>query len=117
MAVKQGVVEVFSTMNGKVFQDNQKLQFILEWQGVKSSLKLPCFFGLKRRIDAIDLEGMLNNPSAGYDFEVFAPCGCDRCFVLSIPEIIEFRNLLAGARVMMELNSIIYECLHRPVLC
>ncbi len=114
---KQGLAEVFSTMNGKVFQDNQKLSFLVEWKGVQSSYKLPCFFGLKRRIDAIDLVGMLNDPSAGYDFEVVAPCGSDRCFVLTIPEIIEFRSLLAGARVMLELNSIIYECLHRPVLC
>ena len=117
MAVKQAQVEVFSTMNGKVYQDNQKLCFVLEWMGEKTTFKLPCFFGLKKRIDAVDLEEMLANPSAYRDFEIIAPCGCDRCFVLSIPEIIEFKSLLSGARVMMELNSIIYECLYRPVLC
>lgn len=117
MPGKKAIAEVFSTINGKVFQDNQHLRFILEWQGEKSVLKLPCYFGLKKRIDAINIEKMLDDPSTSHDVEIIAPCGCDRCFVLTVPEIIEFKNLLAGARVMMELNSIIYERLHRPVLC
>ena len=117
MSVKQAQIEVFSTLNGKVFQDNQKLCFVVEWQGEKTTFNLPCFFGLKRRVDAVDIEAMLQNPSSNHDFEIIAPCGCDHCFVLSIPEIIEFKNLLSGAKVMMELNSIIYERLHRPVRC
>lgn len=117
MTAKKGVAEVFSTLNGKVFQDNQHLRFILEWQEERTELKLPCYFGLKKRIDAIDIEKMLKNPSACHDVEIIVPCGCDRCFVLTVPEIVEFKSLLAGARVMMELNSIIYERLHRPVLC
>lgn len=117
MSGKKAIAEVFSTLNGKVFQDNQQLRFILEWQGEKSVLKLPCFFGLKKRLDAINIDKMLSDPSACHDVEIIAPCGCDRCFVLTVPEIIEFKNLLSGAKVMMELNSIIYERLHRPVLC
>lgn len=117
MSVKQAQAEIFSTLNGTVYQDNQKLCFVVEWQGKKSDFKLPCFFGLKRRVDAVDIEKMLNNTSSCHDFEIIAPCGSDRCFVLNIPEIIEFRNLLSGAKVMMELNSIIYERLHRPVRC
>lgn len=117
MAEKKAMVEVYSTMNGKIFQDNRHLRFVLEWQGEKSVIKLPCFFGLKRSLEAINIEKMLCSPSACHDVEIIAPCGCDRCFVLTVPEIIEFRNLLSGARVMMELNSIIYERLHRPVLC
>lgn len=117
MTVKKALVEVYSTMNGKVFQDNRQLRFVLEWQGVTTELKLPCFFGLKKRLDGINIERMLSSPSACHDVEIVAPCGCDRCFVLTVPEIIEFRNLMAGTRVMMELNSIIYERLHRPVLC
>lgn len=117
MSVKQAQAEIFSTLNGKVIQDNQNLSFIVEWQGKKSAFKLACFFGLKRRIDAVDVEKMLNSPASCHDIEIIAPCGSDRCFVLSIPEIIEFKSLLAGARVMMELNSIIFERLHRPVRC
>lgn len=117
MTGKKAVAEVYSTINGKVFQDNQHLRFILEWQGERSVLKLPCFFGLKKQLDSINIERMLSNPSACHDVEIIAPCGCDRCFVLTVPEIIEFKSLLAGTKVMMELNSIIYERLHRPVLC
>lgn len=117
MGEKQSISEVFSTINGKVLQDNGHNCFVLEWQGERSMLKLPCFFGLKRRLDGIDIEKMLTSHSACNDFEIFSSCGCDRCFVLTIPEILEMRNLLSGARAMMELNSIIFERLYRPVLC
>lgn len=117
MAAKKALVEVYSTRNGSIFQDNQSLRFVLEWKGIQTILKLPCFFGLKRRIDAVDIVQMLDNPSASYDVEIIVPCGCERCFVLTAPEIIEMKSLFEGTRVMMELNSIIYERLHRPVLC
>lgn len=116
MARQQKLAEVYSSMNGKVFQDNCGFRYVLEWKGEQSAFRPLCFFGFKRRLDAIDVEGMLSSPSACHDVEIIAPCGCDRCFVLTIPEILELRSLLAGARVMMELNSILYERLYRPVI-
>lgn len=113
---RQQLIEVYSSINGKVFQDNQRFHYVLEWQGERSTFKAPCFFGFKRRLDGIDVEEMLSSPSACHDVEIVAPCGCDRCFVLTIPEILELRSLLSGARVMMELNSILYERLYRPVI-
>ncbi len=110
------LVEVYSSMNGKVFQDNCKGCYVLEWKGERTAFRPLCFFGLKRRLGAIDVERMIASPSASHDVEIVAPCGCERCFVLTIPEILELRSLLNGARVMMELNSIIYERLYRPVI-
>lgn len=116
MVRQQKLAEVYSSMNGKVFQDNCTCRYVLEWKGERSAFKPLCFFGFKRRLDAIDVEVMLASPSACHDVEIVAPCGCDRCFVLTIPEILELRSLLSGARVMMELNSILYERLYRPVI-
>lgn len=116
MVCQQLLTEVYSSINGKVFQDSRNFCYVLEWKGERSVFKMPCFFSLKRRLYAIDLEAMLASPASCNDVEIIAPCGCDRCFVLTVPEILEMRSLLAGARVMMELNSLIYERLYRPVL-
>jgi hypothetical protein len=64
---------------------------------------------LKQLVDQIDLEAMVNNPNKAADLEIIAPCSCERYYTLTLPEIIRFKSLLQGAKVMLELNSIIHE--------
>jgi hypothetical protein len=75
--------------------------------------KLPCFFALKKLIDGIDLDTMALNSGKSSDFEIISPCGSERCYVLSLSQLLEFRELLSGARVMLQLNSILHERLYR----
>lgn len=107
--------ELYSTLNGKIYQDNQQGLLVLEWYGRQSLLKLPCFFSLKKLVNGIDIKQMLTSPATACDVEILNPCGCDRCFVLSIPDILEFQDLINGAKAMMELNSILHERLRRSV--
>lgn len=114
---EQHLKSIYSTLNGCVYQDNKHNVLVLEWYGRRSLLKLPCFFSLKRLTDAIDIEHLLSDATRSRDIEILTPCGCDRCFVLTIPEILEFRDLLCGTRAMMELNSILHERLQRLPAC
>ncbi|EMR03663.1 hypothetical protein [Cesiribacter andamanensis] len=107
--------ELYRTLNGCIYQDNCRNLLILEWNGSQSLLKLPCFFSLKKQADALDVVPLLTDSSRAKDVEILTPCGCDRCFVLTIPEILEFKDLISGSRVMMELNSILHERLRRSV--
>jgi hypothetical protein len=107
--------ELYRTLNGCIYQDNVRNLLILEWNGRQSLLKLPCYFSLKKLVDGIDVVPLLTNTSRAMDVEILTPCGCDRCFVLTIPEILEFKDLLTGSRVMMELNSILHARLRRAV--
>lgn len=75
--------------------------------------KIPCFFALKKLIDGIDLSAMALNADKASDIEIISPCGSERCYVLTLTELIEFKELLAGARVMLQLNSILHERLYR----
>lgn len=107
--------ELYSTLNGSLYQDNHRGLLVLEWYGRRSLLKLPCFFSLRKLVNGIDIKQMLANPASACDVEILNPCGCDRCFVLSIPDVLEFQDLINGAKAMMELNSILHERLRRSV--
>jgi hypothetical protein len=65
-------------------------------------------------VDKIDLHAMASNADASADVEIVAPHGCNHCFALTISQVIQLKDLLAGARVMLELNSIIHERLYKP---
>ncbi|MDF9798481.1 hypothetical protein OKW21_003744 [Catalinimonas alkaloidigena] len=111
-----GVRIVFSNGSGCIYQDDRKGCFILEYGGYSSSLSVPCFFCLKKSLDKINIPAMLENVSSAADVEVLSPHGCDRCFVLSVTELLGLKELFAGARVMLELNSILQERIYSPVL-
>ena len=108
--------ELYRTLNGCIYQDNQRCMLVLEWYGRRSSLKLPCFFSLKKLLASVDVELLLTNTSRCHDVEILTPCGCDRCFVLTVMDVLEFQDLLNGAKAMMELNSILHERLRRSIV-
>lgn len=105
--------EIFSTAHGAVYQCDEKGCFAVDFGGYITEYKFPCFFALKKLVDRIDLEQMVLNPSKASDLEIISPCGCERCYVLTVSELIEFKELLAGTRVMLQLNSILHERLYR----
>lgn len=105
--------EIYRTPNGCVYQCDKKRCFGVDFGGYMTEYKLPCFFALKKLIDSIDLDTMAMNPGKSSDFEIISPCGSERCYVLTLPELLEFKELLSGTRVMLQLNSILHERLFR----
>ena len=105
--------EIYSTSNGCVYQCESKRCFVVDFGGYLTEYKLPCFFALKNLIDRIDLDAMLLDPATASDIEIISPCGSERCYVLTLAQLLEFKELLSGARVMLQLNSILHERLFR----
>ena len=105
--------EIFRTEHGCVYQCDKKRSFSVDFAGYLTEYKIPCFFALKKLVDSVDLEAMALNPDNASDIEIISPCGSERCYVLTLTELLEFRELLAGARVMLQLNSILHERLYR----
>lgn len=105
--------ELFATPHGAVYQCDKEGKFHLEFAGQNTSFKFPCFFALRKRVNQIDVAKMLSNPDTSADVEIICPCGSNRVFVLNVVEIIQLKELLNGAKVMMELNSILFERLYR----
>ena len=113
MQVAEQFKEIFRTPNGCVYQSDKKGCFGVDFAGYMTEFKIPCFFALKKMVDRIDLDAMALDPANASDIEIISPCGSERCYVLTLPELLEFKELLAGARVMLQLNSILHERLYR----
>jgi hypothetical protein len=107
MSQKSDLKEVFSTNSGSVYQCDKSLCFWVDFAGHMTSFKVPCFFSLKKLVDKINLDEMALNPDQSADVEIINPCGCERVYVLSLTQALEFKELLSGAKVMLELNSIV----------
>lgn len=99
--------ELFATPHGAVQQTKRNL--LVTFAGTTTPFNIPSFWSLKKRVDEVDIEEMASNPSRAYDCAIISPCGSERCYVLSLEELIEFKDLLAGAKLMLELNSILHE--------
>ncbi len=113
MEVAEQFKEIFRTPNGCVYQSDNKCCFGVDFAGYFTEYKLPCFFALKKLVDRIDLDSLLLDPSKASDIEIISPCGSERCYVFTLSGLLEFKELLSGTCVMLQLNSILHERLYR----
>ena len=111
--MKQQLTELYRTPHGLISQDNKRYGYHIEWMGQTTFLKMPWFFSLKRQVEALDIETFL---LASHEVEILSACGCERVFILTAQQALEFKQLFAGARHMMELNSLLHECLNRRAI-
>ncbi|OKL41826.1 hypothetical protein [Pontibacter flavimaris] len=103
--------EIYTSEAGAVYQCDRHNRLMLSFAGKLTVLKLDAFLRLKHAVDRIDLEAMASNPDRSFDFSIITLCGCDRCFVLTLPELHALKELLAGAKFVLELNRMLHECL------
>ncbi|TXK37987.1 hypothetical protein FVR03_14335 [Pontibacter qinzhouensis] len=104
--------EIHTTAAGAVYQCNRKNRLVLQFAGGVSVLKVDAFLRLSLAVEAIDLDSMVVSTDRASDLEIISVCGCDRCFVLTLPELLAFKELLAGAKFSLQLNSMLHECLN-----
>jgi transcriptional antiterminator Rof (Rho-off) len=107
------LVEVFRTESGCVYQSDVENCYYVEFAGKTVKFKIKCLFRLKSIVDNIDLARMAADTRRASDVEIISLCACEHCYVLNLTQIVAFRDLLAGTKVMLELNSIIHERLRR----
>jgi hypothetical protein len=85
---------------------------MVEFAGGMSPFKVHDFLALKKYLDAIDVQEMAQNTSRAADVAILMPPRSERCFVLTLTDVLNFRELLQGAKAMLMLNSLVKECLH-----
>ena len=107
------VEEVFATAQGAVYQCSRKNCYWLEFQHTTTAFRISDFFSFKKRIDAINLASMIDDASRRSDFEIIMPFRTERCFLLSVQDILTLREILAGAKFMIELNSEVKKMLRK----
>lgn len=106
-------VEVFSTHNGAVFQCDKQNCWYVDFAGKIARFEYRNMMKLRKAIYDIDIEGLLLNSELTPDLEIVFICACDHCYVLTLLEIIDFKQLLEGTFVMLELNRIVHDRVYR----
>ena len=102
--------EIHTSGIGAVFQCDSRNRLLVHFAGEVAALKVDAFLRLKKAVDSIDLELMATSTNRSSDFEIISVCGCNRCYVLTLPELYAFKELLAEAKFAMELNSVLHAC-------
>jgi len=106
------MTQLFSTDLGQTYQSDQDRCFYLHFQGRRLPMSVCSLIAFKKKIDAVDLIRMLTDESDYSDIALVATCRQEAIFLLSIREVIDLKELLAGTLVMLELNSILHQQLN-----
>jgi len=105
--------EVFSTKTGAIYQSDSENCWYVDFAGKLARFDYRNLLKLKKAVYQLDIEDLLLNGIPSADLEIIFICACDHCYVLSLLQIIQLKDLLQGAFTMLELNHIIYDRLHR----
>ena len=104
--------EIFATAAGAVYQCDKRNRLLVNFAGSLVVLKVDTFLRLKKAVESIDLSNMAVNTDRCSDYELITVCGCDKLYVLTLPEVYSFSELLGGAKFALELNSMLHERLY-----
>lgn len=103
-------VELFRTEKGTVYQCDATQRLILEFWDTHTALSTRDFAQFRRMVNTVDVQQMALRTGSEYDVEILTPPRSERCYVLTLCEIIHLRELLNGSQLMLELNSMLREC-------
>jgi hypothetical protein len=104
---------LFSTENSTLHQCDETELYILNFNGDAVLFRACELITFKRKIQKIDLAAMFASDTP--DIEIVHMPHCDRIFALTIHNILELKDLFAGAFTMLELNSVIHKQLVRRI--
>jgi hypothetical protein len=107
------LTEVFATVWGGIYQSDRESCWYVDFAGKLARFDYRCLLKLKKAVYSIDVDAILLKSGKSADIEIVFICACDHSYILSVMEIVHFKELLQGTFTMLELNHIIYDRLHR----
>ncbi len=107
--------EVFSNANGAIFQSDSERCWYIDFAGKLARFDYRNLLKLQKAVYQVNIEEKLLSSDKTADVEIIFICACDHSYVLTLLEIIKLKEILQGAFVMLELNHIIHDRLHRLV--
>ncbi len=105
---------IYSTDNASLHQCDESEIYELSFSGDTVYFRACELITFKRKIQKIDLATLLSSETP--DIEIIHMPHCDRLFALTTHNILELKDLFAGAFTMLELNSVIHKQLIRKVI-
>ena len=105
--------EIFKTNSASIIQCELTDSFVLTYDQEEITFKLCDLYAFRKSIMAFDIMELLE--STAPDVEVVHLPHCDRFLILSLREILQFRELLNGTFDTLALNSAVQKILRKNV--
>lgn len=102
--------EVFQTDKGAVYQCDRTNRLILSYWRTLTPMSARDFSQFRRMVNTVNVHQMALSTDAADDVEILTTPRLEQCYVLTLCEVIHLRELLNGANLMLELNSMLREC-------
>ena len=109
MLIETQLVEIYSNSKGAVYQCDESNQFVVRFLDTTTYFSVRQFIDFKRVINQINLNIMLERIEREFDLELIYLPQKDELYTLEICEIYHLKELLAGAKAMLELHSFLNE--------
>lgn len=108
--------EVFRTKAGGVYQCDEERCWYVDFASKMARFDYRCLLKLRKAIYNVDIEALLLNTDKTPDVEIIFICACDHCYVLTLMQVIELKEILEGTFVMLELNQILHQRLYQAIV-
>lgn len=105
--------EIFKTKRASIKQCELSDSFLLTYEREEFVFKLCDLYTFRKKIMSFDLMELFD--SSAPDIEIVNLPICDRFLILSLREILEFRELLNGTFDTLALNSTVRKILRKNV--
>ncbi|MFD1140028.1 hypothetical protein ACFQ4C_02875 [Larkinella insperata] len=103
------LTELFANAKGTTYQCDTTNRILIQFGEARVSLRISDFMTFKKRVDSVDIHTMIFNTDDAYDVEVIDAPRTDHLFVLNLCDLIALRDLLAGTRFVLDLNTLLNE--------
>ncbi|WP_428657825.1 hypothetical protein [Runella sp.] len=103
------LTELYTNSKGATYQCDRSSRITVEFGGYKMAFKINEFLNFKQKVDSVDLHAMIFDLSDESDFEIIEAPQANLSLKLTLCDLVNLRDLLAGAKFMLELNSLLYE--------
>ncbi|WP_229310934.1 hypothetical protein [Larkinella soli] len=110
------LTELYSNTKGSSYQCDATNRIIIRFGDITVSLRITDFLTFKRRVDSVDIHTMIFNTDDAYDVEIIDAPRTDQLFVLNLCDLILLRDLLAGTRFALDLNTLLHERIYNAVV-
>ncbi|GAB3325159.1 hypothetical protein GCM10027299_22950 [Larkinella ripae] len=110
------LTELFANSKGVSYQCDTTNRIVIQFGEARVSLRISDFLTFKKRVDSVDIHTMIFNTDDAYDVEVIDAPRTDHLFVLSLCDLIALRDLLAGTRFSLDLNTLLNERLYSSLV-
>ena len=109
------LIEIYDSPHGSVFQCNKTNSYLLKYSGIVTAFKPSDFLNFIKQVNCVNIEELIYARSGG-DTVLIMPPYCDRCFLLSLTDLLNLKDLLNSAKFNLQLCSMLNSRL-QPMFC